>query len=84
MERVFIIWDPRDGAVRTDDDGNIISDGLIGRVGGDNVYVRVYAEYPPGTPMLVNGEPALEVGQFARADFRLSGSHGRYHVYRVA
>jgi len=76
----FIIWDPRDGGPRRDEDGEIISDGLIGRVGTDNVYIKVYASY--------TSEPRiwdLEVGQHTPGViFNLSGQRGVYDVYRVA
>ena len=78
----YIIWDPKDGEPRRDEDG-ITSDGLIGRVGRDNAYVRIYAAFAEGTPRAPDGGVALEVGQFAAATFSLSGSKGTYHVYRV-
>jgi hypothetical protein len=76
----FILWDKRDNyRPRQDDDGNITSDGVIGRVDIDNVYIRVYAEYP-GAMQPKN----LEVGQcISNVVFRLSGERGIYDVYRV-
>ena len=83
-EQRFIIWDPRDGdRPREDEDGNIVSDGLIGRVGPDNVYIRVYAEYDEKTRLDDGGAPHLAVGAYAQATFRLSGQTRRYQVYRV-
>ena len=84
MEPKYIIWDPRDNyRPREDDDGNLVSDGLIGRVGRDNVYIRVYAQYGEDVKRDINGNLALEVGQFVEATFCLSGEKGSYHVYRV-
>jgi hypothetical protein len=79
----YIIWDPRDGEPRTDGDGEITSDGVIGRIGRDNVYLRGYAKYADGTEYGPDGAPVLEPGQFAVAEFGLSGSKGTYRVYRV-
>jgi len=46
-EKKFIIWDPKDNyRPRCDDDGNIVSDGVTGRIGEDNVYLTTYADYP--------------------------------------
>lgn len=85
LQERFIIWDPRDGdRPRMSDDGTIESDGLIGRVSGDNAYIRTYAAYKPGTPRDLDGYPILDVGQYAEAVFSLSGSKGEYRVYRVA
>lgn len=77
-EKMFIIWDQKDGEPRRGDDGEFLTDGIIGRVGADNVYVRGYAAYREGD------HESLEVGQFAVADFSLSGSKGTYRVYRVS
>jgi hypothetical protein len=77
----FIIWDPRDNyRPRTDEEGNeIVSDGLLGRVGEDNVYLTTYAEYPRG-----RRHTDLAVGECVKGvHFRLSGEHGVYDVYRV-
>ncbi len=79
----FIIWDHRrDGEPRTDDQGNITSDGLIGRIDDGNVYIRGYAVYAEGT-VLENGVPVLNVGGFVVATFSLSGTKGTYRIYRV-
>jgi hypothetical protein len=79
----YILWNPRDGEPLTDEGGNVSSDGIIGRVGRDNVYVKTYAAYAEGTERDADGSPVLEVGGFAVADFSLSGSRGTYRVYRV-
>lgn len=80
----FILWDARDGRPREDEDGRIVSDGLIGRIGPDNAYVRIYAEYSEATKLDADGTPVLGVGDFTDATFRLSGSVGTYRVYRVS
>jgi hypothetical protein len=83
MEKAkFILWDPKDGEPRTDEAGVITSDGIIGRVGRDNVYVRTYPVYDD-VERDIEGNVSLEVGGFAVATFNLSGSKGRYRVYRV-
>jgi len=73
----FILWDPKDGRPRYDD-GECISDGLLGRLDEGNVYLTTYAEYE-GSPR----HTELEVGGWTEATFRLSGSKGRYKIYRV-
>jgi hypothetical protein len=93
MEKKFIIWDPRDEdppgrGPRRDEDGNITSDGLIGRVGEDNVYLTAYAGYTgrtakPGEDWKTRTHRDLEVGEWTGADFSLSGSKGHYQVWRV-
>jgi len=80
-QRRFILWDCKDNyRPMTDEEGNqIISDGVLGRLSLDNVYLTTYARYP--------GElrPAdLEVGECIKAvGFHLSGEHGVYDIYRV-
>jgi len=87
-EKLFIIWDEKDGLPRVDEDGNIISDGIIGRVGLNNVYINTYATYhrtvyQKGKPPY-NMTPAdLEVGEHMLASFSLSGTKGTYQVWRV-
>ena len=80
MTKKYILWDPRDNyRPRQDDDGVINSDGLLGRVTEDNVYLKVYANYP--------GEKThsdLKAGQHIKGVvFNLSGEKGTYDVYRV-
>ena len=76
----FIIWDPRDGFPRRDEDDNIISDGIIGRVGKENVYLKIYAEY--------TGDKRpwdLDVNDWIDdVVFSLSGSRGTYDIWRVS
>ena len=85
----YILWDPRDGDPRRAEDGEFISDGLIGRIGPDNVYLTTYADWP--SVVLGGGTKAwldyrdLEVGQRIRnVVYRLSGQKGVYDVWRVA
>lgn len=76
---LYILWDPRDGSLALQDDGTIISDGLIGRIGPDNIYLTAYAKYPTG-----KSYRDLDVGEgIAGVVFSLSGSRGVYTVYRV-
>ena len=77
----FILWDRKDGhRPRLDDDGNVDSDGILGRIGSDNVYLTTYARYPGN--MRPND---LEVGAAIRSvSFSLSGSSGSYDIYRVS
>jgi len=76
----FIIWDPKDGYPRRAEDGSFISDGIIGRVNINNVYLTTYASYPDGAKKLAD----LEVGEVVRCTrFSLSGERGTYDIYRV-
>ena len=80
-EKKFIIWDPKDGSrPRVDDEGNIVSDGLIGRVTQNNVYLTTYAGYPNNSQPL--GDLPVGGGVYG-VKFSLSGSTGFYDVYRV-
>ena len=83
MTARFILWDPRDGYPRFDaevDPPKCVSDGLLGRVGADNVYLTVYAEYPDE-----KRPQDLEIGQaIAGVGFSLSGGKGSYDIVRVA
>jgi hypothetical protein len=84
MEQKFIIWDAKDGKPRFDEDGNITSDGLIGRVTGNNAYIKIYAEYLDNELTFdINHTPKLEIGEFTKAKFSLSGTKGYYQVWRV-
>ena len=43
----FIIWDTNDGPLpRRDDDGKIVSDGVVGPIDDDHVYITTYGSYP--------------------------------------
>lgn len=79
-EKKFILWDPGHGAPRRDSDGNIDSEGLIGRITEGNAYLSAYASYPDAR------RPAdLEVGEkIDQVSYSLSGSYGVYTVYRVS
>lgn len=75
----FIIWDPKDGRPTRGDDGTITTSGLVGEITEDNAFLTAYAEWPTSKrprELEVN-ESILDVG------FSLSGSKGRYDVYRV-
>lgn len=77
----FIIWDNRDHyRPRQDDDGAITSDGLLGRLDKDNVYIRTYAQYPEGSKRVTE----LSVGEsISGVKFQLAGQTGVYDIYRV-
>lgn len=76
----FIIWDPADGRPRVGGSGAIVSDGIIGRVGPENAYVKIYARYPEGPT-----HRDLAVGQHIDGVvFSLSGTKGVYQVWRVS
>jgi hypothetical protein len=79
-DKRFIIWDEKDGRPHRDELFEFISDGLIGRIGLDNIYLISYGVRPD--PRMSYAE--LEVGQAIHdVVFNLSGSKGRYSVYRV-
>jgi hypothetical protein len=79
MEKQFIIWDPKDGRPSRDD-GRIVSDGCIGRIGLDNVYLTAYGAREHGSKTY----DELEVGESVlNVTFRLSGQKGVYDIYRV-
>lgn len=65
---------------REDDDGNIISDGAVGRITANNVYLTGYASYPD------DRRPTdLAVGECIHSVvYSLSGSTGIYSIYRVS
>lgn len=78
-EKRFIIWDPRDGQLRRDETGELISDGLIGRVGPENVYLTTYGEFPDERRPI-----DLAIGECIRdVKYSLSGSRGTYDIWRV-
>lgn len=82
-ERRFIIWDTKDDSYlgsgpRKDESGEFVSDGLIGRVGVDNVYLATYANYKDNKT-----HRDLDVGECIWAKFTLSGESGLYQVWRV-
>lgn len=78
---LFILWNPKPDQENPvyGADGKISSDGVIGRVGVDNVYLKTYGQYPddrrPG---------ALKVGECIKGVvYTLSGQKGTYDIYRV-
>lgn len=77
----FILWNSkRDGhRPSSDEDGNIISDGVLGRITEDNVYLKVYAKY------FDDKRPKdLKVCEAIKGVmFTLSGESGSYDVWRV-
>ena len=77
----FIIWDTNDGPLpRCDDDGKIVSEGVLGCVDGDSVYITSYGSYP-GDKRPKN----LEVGEcIAGVLFAYEGQPWILDVYRVA
>lgn len=80
-EAKFILWDPRDNfRPREDEDGNITSDGVLGRITAANVYLTAYPDYPD------DRRPAdLKVGEcIKRVKYSLSGGRGYYDIYRVS
>lgn len=80
-EKRFILWDYKDGNPPRTDDGGFNTDGIIGRVGLDNVYLATYGARPDGAPKYDD----LEIGGCVRGVvFRLSGERGEYDVFRVA
>ncbi len=75
----FILWNPAEPGPHYDGE-HIVSSGVIGRVGPDNVYLTAYGVYPD------ERRPAdLKVGEVIRGvEYRLSGQRGIYDIYRVA
>lgn len=81
----YILWNPRDGRPRRNEEGEIESDGVFGRIGCGNVYLTAY----PGE-MTRSGRRAkiadLEENTVVpiEATYRLSGSKGTYEIFRVS
>lgn len=76
-DRRFILWNTkRDGQVRYPGDR---TDGVIGQVTHENVYLTAYASYP-GDELPKD----LKLGQCIKSvRYNLSSEHGEYDVYRV-
>lgn len=75
----FILWDPKDGDPRHDEEGSITSAGLVGPIGADNAFLAAYAAYPDA-----RRPRDLQVGERIRGvRYSLSGSVGSYDVHRV-
>jgi hypothetical protein len=79
-DKLFILWDPKDGEPQRDKHGAIEASGLLGRITEKNAYLTAYAKYPDAR------RPAdLEVFQRLRGvEYNLSGSKGSYDIIRVA
>lgn len=77
---LFILWNAkRDGEPRRDDNGAIVSDGVLGRIGPDNCYLTAYPCFPDGRL-----PRDLAVGESIKGvRYRLSGETHFYDVYRV-
>lgn len=75
----FVVWDLRDGDSPWRGDGSLISEGCLGRIGRDNVYLTAYAQYADARRPwdLAVGGVLYDVV------FRLSGQRGSYSVWRV-
>ena len=77
----FILYSPKHHGdyPLTDDWGQIVGEGSLGRISADNVYLYGYANYP--------GEKRprdLEIGEVIEGvRYKLSGEHGVYDLYRV-
>jgi hypothetical protein len=95
MNKQYILW-PRHREVRRirgrrvvewleekvprNDDGSIATDGAIGRITADNVYIATYAENLSREEL-----DALEVGgHISDVRYHLSGEEGHYDIYRVS
>jgi len=76
----FILWDKKDSFSPTrGSNGEFISDGVLGKIGPDNAYIAIYANYPGATRPI-----ELDVGQcITDVRFNLSGESGMYDIYRV-
>ena len=78
----FILWDPQDGNPRREEGGAFISDGIVGRVDENNVYLTTYGRFPEGE---ARSPGDLSVGQsICGVRYSQSGSAGTYDIYRVA
>lgn len=80
--KLFILWDRKDGPnPPRDEAGEILTSGVLGRLGRGNVYLTTYGARPDGSKTY----DELELGEAVRnVRFSLSGSSGEYDVYRVA
>ena len=77
-DKLFILWNrARDGVLRYPDKQ---TDGVLGRLTADNVYLTAYAKYPGD-----KRPKDLAVGErIENVEYRLSGEFGVYDIYRVA
>jgi len=75
----FIIYEQNSHPLVADN-GNIISDGIIGRVTLNNVYLTAYAMYPNK-----QRPKDLEIGEcITGVRYSLSDETGMYNIYRVS
>ena len=80
----FILWDPRDGYRPTcDEEGNIISAGILGVIERENCYLTIYPEYDGGLPLGQMLDDLLVGESIKSVKYSLSGSKGVYDIYRV-
>jgi hypothetical protein len=76
----FILWDPKDGNPRKDEEGNINTDGILGKMGPDNAYLTAYPVYPDET----RPRDLSVGGRIVGVKYSLSGGKGYYDIIRVA
>lgn len=78
----FILWDEKDGAPARDQaTGEFSTNGILGRITEENIYLRSYGVRPEGSRAYSD----LSVGECVMGvKFSLSGQRGIYSVYRVA
>jgi hypothetical protein len=77
----FIIV-PTGSKLMRDEEGNIISDGVIGRITEYNCYLTAYPKWPEENEYLRPRD--LKIGEcIKKVEYSLSGSCGLYDVYRV-
>lgn len=76
-DRRYILWDTkRDGTLRYPDEN---TDGILGRLSVNNVYLTAYAGYPDD-----RRPNDLAVGErIENVRYNLSGEVGYYDLYRV-
>jgi hypothetical protein len=82
-EKKFILWNPIESGVYkspTKEKGRIISEGIIGRVTYENVYISVYPEYEPGH----KNPRDLEINEsLLDVVFHMCGTKTKVDLYRV-
>lgn len=80
LSKLFIIWDPSDGSLSRDLEGQINTSGIFGRISADNVYLTTYATYPQDSKSLLE----MDIGErMENVCFSLSGERGYYDIVRV-
>lgn len=80
-DKRFVIWDPKDGEIPHDEEGNINTGGVLGgAVGIDNAYIYIY----PSIPKDEMRRPAtLSLGEQLPVRYSLSGESSAYLIVRV-